>query len=180
MGGGGGGCGGGGSGARGGNGSKNSQGSDGKNGGNGAGGGGKSACGSPRKDGGGCPQHHGGSSSGAASHGDPIDVITGRVFTAPVVDLDLPGPLPLEFAHSYSTGGAGVIATTTMPTPSRLRTSAAWCFGKPCTMSSGAAHRFATRVARSPPTGTATKGYSCPWKSRAGRSGGSFMTAWAM
>ncbi|XXY55226.1 DUF6531 domain-containing protein [Sorangium sp. So ce269] len=99
----GGGGGGGGSGARGGNGSKNGQGSDGKNGGSGASGGGKSACGSPGKDGGGCPQHHGGSSSGAASHGDPIDVITGRVFTAPVVDLDLPGPLPLELARSYST-----------------------------------------------------------------------------
>ncbi|WP_437635828.1 DUF6531 domain-containing protein [Sorangium sp. So ce854] len=99
----GGGGGGGGSGARGGNGSKNGQGSDGKNGGSAASGGGKSACRSPGKDGGGCPQHHGGSSSGAASHGDPIDVITGRVFTAPVVDLDLPGPLPLELARSYST-----------------------------------------------------------------------------
>ncbi|WP_437812865.1 RHS repeat-associated core domain-containing protein [Sorangium sp. So ce1078] len=99
----GGGGGGGGSGAGSGNGSKSGQGSDGKNGGSGAGGGGKSACGSPGKDGGGCPQHHGGNSSGAASHGDPIDVITGRVFTAPVVDLDLPGPLPLQLARSYST-----------------------------------------------------------------------------
>ncbi|WP_437534767.1 RHS repeat-associated core domain-containing protein [Sorangium sp. So ce726] len=94
---------GGGSGSGGGKGSKNGQGSDGSGGGRDAGGGGKSACGSPGKDGGGCPQHHGGKNSGAASHGDPIDVITGRVFTAPVVDLDLRGPLPLEIARSYST-----------------------------------------------------------------------------
>lgn len=94
---------GGGSGSGGGKASKNGQGSDGSGGGSDAGGGGKSACGSPGKDGGGCPQHHGGKNSGAASHGDPIDVITGRVFTAPVVDLDLRGPLPLEIARSYST-----------------------------------------------------------------------------
>lgn len=93
----------GGSGSGGGKGSKNGQGSDGSSGGSDAGGGGKSACGSPGKDGGGCPQHHGGKNSGAASHGDPIDVITGRVFTAPVVDLALRGPLPLEIARSYST-----------------------------------------------------------------------------
>ncbi|AUX24990.1 hypothetical protein SOCEGT47_055310 [Sorangium cellulosum] len=99
----GGGGGGGGNGAGGGNGSRNGHGSDGSNGGNSAGGGGKSACGAPGRDGGDCPQHHGGKNSGAAAHGDPIDVITGRVFTAPVVDLALGGPLPLEIARSYST-----------------------------------------------------------------------------
>ncbi|AUX21394.1 uncharacterized protein SOCEGT47_018760 [Sorangium cellulosum] len=98
---------GGGSGAGGGRGAKNGQGSDGNNGGNGAAGGGKSACGSPGRDGAGCPQHHGGKNSGAASHGDPIDVITGRVFTAPIVDLELGGPLPLELARSYSTTSRG-------------------------------------------------------------------------
>lgn len=35
--------------------------------------------------------------------GDPIDVVTGRVFTTPVVDLALPGPLPLVFFRTYST-----------------------------------------------------------------------------
>ncbi|WP_438029331.1 RHS repeat-associated core domain-containing protein [Sorangium sp. So ce233] len=94
---------GGGSGGRGGKGSKNGQGADGKNGGKDAEGGGKSACGAPGKDGGGCPRHHGGSHSGAASHGDPIDIVTGRVFTTPVVDLELPGPMPLELARSYAT-----------------------------------------------------------------------------
>ncbi|WP_155798230.1 RHS repeat-associated core domain-containing protein [Sorangium cellulosum] len=94
---------GGGSGGRGGKGSKNAQGADRKNGGKDAEGGGKSACGTPGKDGGGCPRHHGGSRSGAASHGDPIDVVTGRVFTTPVVDLELPGPMPLELARSYAT-----------------------------------------------------------------------------
>ncbi len=94
---------GGGSGAGGSKGSKKGQGSDGRNGGDGADGGGKSACGSPGKDGGGCPQHHGGKNSGAASHGDPIDVVSGRVFMTPVVDLELPGQLPLAIARAYST-----------------------------------------------------------------------------
>lgn len=99
---GGGGTGGGGGGGSG-NGSKNGQGADGKNGGDDATGGGKSACGSPGMDGGGCPRHHGGGNSGASAQGDPIDVVTGRVFTRPVVDLKMPGPLPLVMRRSYAT-----------------------------------------------------------------------------
>ncbi|WP_420829688.1 DUF6531 domain-containing protein [Polyangium aurulentum] len=53
-------------------------------------------------DGGGCPNHHGSSASGTGSAGDPVDVVTGRVFTVPVVDLELPGPLPLQFERTYS------------------------------------------------------------------------------
>src|SRR3954470_3818038 len=37
---------------------------------------------------------------GTASH--PVDVVTGRAFTHPLVDLSLPGPLPLRFARVYS------------------------------------------------------------------------------
>jgi RHS repeat-associated protein len=37
---------------------------------------------------------------GTESH--PVDVVTGRVFTHPVVDLALPGPLPFSFHRSYS------------------------------------------------------------------------------
>jgi RHS repeat-associated protein len=37
---------------------------------------------------------------GYASH--PVDVVTGRAFTHPIVDLDLPGPLPLQFSRVYS------------------------------------------------------------------------------
>ncbi|MFT3771923.1 MAG: DUF6531 domain-containing protein [Minicystis sp.] len=37
---------------------------------------------------------------GYASH--PVDVITGRAFTHPIVELELPGPLPLRFARMYS------------------------------------------------------------------------------
>lgn len=40
---------------------------------------------------------------GAASGGEPIDVITGRVFTLPITDLALPGPVPLVFRRVYST-----------------------------------------------------------------------------
>ncbi|WP_437947584.1 DUF6531 domain-containing protein [Sorangium sp. So ce296] len=38
-----------------------------------------------------------------AAKGDPVDVVTGRVFTIPAVDLELPGPLPLSFVRSYTT-----------------------------------------------------------------------------
>jgi RHS repeat-associated protein len=37
---------------------------------------------------------------GTESH--PVDVVTGRVFTHPIVDLSLPGPLPFAFERSYS------------------------------------------------------------------------------
>ncbi|KYF86005.1 hypothetical protein BE18_11900 [Sorangium cellulosum] len=36
------------------------------------------------------------------AQGDPVDVITGRVFTLRETDLHLPGPLPFEFARGYS------------------------------------------------------------------------------
>jgi hypothetical protein len=121
----GGGGGGGGSGGRGGKGSKKGQGADGKNGGKDANGGGKSACGSPSKDGGGCPRHHGGSNSGAAAKGDPIDVVTGRVFTTPVVDLDLPGPLPLVLSS------AGLSAAIPSPLAAGVRIQIASCWSRP-------------------------------------------------
>ena len=37
---------------------------------------------------------------GAASH--PVDVVTGRAYTHPIVDLALPGPLPFVFQRIYS------------------------------------------------------------------------------
>ena len=37
---------------------------------------------------------------GYASH--PVDVVTGRAFTHPIVDLSLPGPLPFELKRMYS------------------------------------------------------------------------------
>ncbi|WP_438041018.1 RHS repeat-associated core domain-containing protein [Sorangium sp. So ce128] len=99
---GGGGGSGGGSG-KGGKGSGKDQGADGSNGGDGASGGGKSACGGAGGDGSGCPNHHGSKKSGKVSKGDPVDVATGRVFTDPVVDLELLGPLGLRFVRRYST-----------------------------------------------------------------------------
>ncbi|WP_441286881.1 RHS repeat-associated core domain-containing protein [Sorangium sp. KYC3313] len=99
---GGGGAGGGGGGA-GGSGSGGKQGGNGSNGGKDASGGGKSGCGSAGGDGAGCPNHHGGKKSGMAAKGDPVDVVTGRVFTIPAVDLELPGPLPLSIVRSYTT-----------------------------------------------------------------------------
>ncbi|CAN98052.1 MULTISPECIES: RHS repeat-associated core domain-containing protein [Sorangium] len=100
----GGGGGGGGSGGRGGNGAGDGQGGNGSNGGDGAGGGGKGAgsCGTGSTDGGGCPNHHGSGSSGKMSRGDPVDVVTGRVFTVPAVDVCFPGPLPLVIERTYS------------------------------------------------------------------------------
>ncbi len=41
---------------------------------------------------------------GTESH--PVDVVTGRVFTHPITDLTLPGPLPFEFERSYSTSAS--------------------------------------------------------------------------
>jgi RHS repeat-associated protein len=37
---------------------------------------------------------------GHASH--PVDVVTGRSFTHPIIDFELPGPLPLQFQRMYS------------------------------------------------------------------------------
>jgi RHS repeat-associated protein len=88
LGGGGGGGGGGGSGAGGGGGS----GGDGSGNGDGAGGDGKSADGAP--------DYAKYPECGYASH--PVDVVTGRAFTHPIVDLALPGPLALVFRRMYS------------------------------------------------------------------------------
>ncbi|WP_437290538.1 RHS repeat-associated core domain-containing protein [Sorangium sp. So ce406] len=93
---------GGGKGGRGGNGNGDGQGAGGNNGGQNADGGGKggnacgqgtgaAACTNPR---------HGG--NGGTSAGDPVDVVTGRVFTVPAIDLGLPGPLPLVLQRQYS------------------------------------------------------------------------------
>ncbi|MEZ4369397.1 MAG: RHS repeat-associated core domain-containing protein [Polyangiaceae bacterium] len=40
--------------------------------------------------------------------GDPIELSTGRVFTVPVTDLYLPGPLPFVFKRQYSSTSAGL------------------------------------------------------------------------
>jgi RHS repeat-associated protein len=99
----GGGAGGGGSagGGSGGDGKANSKGEDGKadpqDGGKDA-----ASCGAGANDGGGCPNHHGPGSSGGLTKGDPIDVVSGRVFTLPVAELSFPGPLPLRFDRIYS------------------------------------------------------------------------------
>ncbi|WP_437802127.1 RHS repeat-associated core domain-containing protein [Sorangium sp. So ce693] len=97
---GGGGSGGGGNGHIG-NGRGGGQGGDGKNGGNGARGGGKDAGSCGPGSGGGCPNPaHGG--GGGTHAGDPVDPITGRVYTVAVVDLALPGAIPLVVKRSYS------------------------------------------------------------------------------
>ncbi|WP_437620333.1 RHS repeat-associated core domain-containing protein [Sorangium sp. So ce1151] len=97
---GGGGAGGGGRGP-GGNGNGGDQGGDGQNNGKDAKGGGKSAKGCGQGSGAGCPNPaHG--NGGSVSAGDPVDVLTGRVYTVPAVDLGLPGPLPLAIERHYS------------------------------------------------------------------------------
>ena len=102
MGGGGGGGGGNGSG----NGSGDGQDGSGQNGGNGANGGGKDANGCGPGSGGGCmnPAHGGG---GGTHAGDPIDPVTGRVYTLPTTDLVLTGPLVFELRRSYSSFSRG-------------------------------------------------------------------------
>lgn len=88
-----------------GNGGKDGSGGDGSGNGDGAGGDGKGGAGcggGAGADGGGCPNHHGGANSGKVSAGDPVDVVTGRMFTLPAIDLLLPGPLPLSFTREYS------------------------------------------------------------------------------
>jgi RHS repeat-associated protein len=86
-----------------GSGGKDGAGGGGKGNGEGGSGDGKGAgsCGSG-SDGGGCPNHHGSNASGSVAAGDPVDVVTGRVFTVPVLDLELPGPLPLQFERRYN------------------------------------------------------------------------------
>ncbi|MGK3994430.1 RHS repeat-associated core domain-containing protein [Sorangium sp. So ce1024] len=97
----GGGGGGGGAGGRGGRGNGSGQGADGKGGGQGAQGGGKNAGSCGPGSNGGCPSpSHG--RGGGTSAGDPVDPVTGRVYTAKVVDLALPGPIPLVVERSYS------------------------------------------------------------------------------
>ncbi|MGK3982502.1 RHS repeat-associated core domain-containing protein [Sorangium sp. So ce136] len=97
----GGGGGGGGAGGRGGRGNGSGQGADGKGGGQGAQGGGKNAGSCGPGSNGGCPNpSHG--RGGGTSAGDPVDPVTGRVYTAKVVDLALPGPIPLVVERSYS------------------------------------------------------------------------------
>ncbi|MDI1443569.1 RHS repeat-associated core domain-containing protein [Polyangium sp. 6x1] len=67
-------------------------GGDGSGNGDGAGGDGKGAQGAP--------DYKKYPECGYASH--PVDVVTGRAFTHPIVDLELPGPLPLVFHRMYS------------------------------------------------------------------------------
>ncbi|MFO0587428.1 MAG: RHS repeat-associated core domain-containing protein [Polyangiaceae bacterium] len=81
---------GGGSGSGGGKGRGNGQGGSGGNGGNNAGGDGKSA-----------PDPNRYPDCGTAAH--PVDVVTGRAFTHPILDVALPGPLPLRWHRVYST-----------------------------------------------------------------------------
>ncbi|MEJ7730771.1 MAG: DUF6531 domain-containing protein [Polyangiaceae bacterium] len=42
----------------------------------------------------------------ASVPGRRVDVATGRVFTFEEVEIDLPGPLPLQWARSYSSSAA--------------------------------------------------------------------------
>lgn len=76
-------------------------GGDGRGNGSSTGGDGKgaqsSSPSSPCGGGGGCRSPH-----TSVSRGDPVDVITGEVFTLPVTDLLLPGPLPLDLARRYN------------------------------------------------------------------------------
>ncbi|WP_437339523.1 DUF6531 domain-containing protein [Sorangium sp. So ce394] len=101
---------------------RNSGGGQGSNGGNGANGGGKNAGACGPGSGGGCPNPaHGG--GGGTHAGDPVDPITGRVYTLPVVDLALGGPLPLVISRSYTTTAACSPRRRT-PTGGRSPTSA--------------------------------------------------------
>jgi RHS repeat-associated protein len=96
----GGGGGAGGSGPGNGKGNGQDQGAGGSNGGDDANGGGKNASGCGPGNTGGCPNPaHGG---GGTAAGDPVDIVTGRVYTEPVVDFALRGPLPLVIERAYS------------------------------------------------------------------------------
>lgn len=99
-----GGAGGGGSGAGGGKGKGGKKGARTKGGKDDAEGGKKNqgACGTGSNADGGCPNpKHG--SGGHVTAGDPVDVVTGRVFTVPAVDLVLGGPFPFILRRTYST-----------------------------------------------------------------------------
>jgi RHS repeat-associated protein len=130
----GGGGGGGGRGGRGGRGLGGKQGAGGANGGEGADADGRSACGSNGTDGARCPNHHGSGQSGSMTQGDPVDVVTGRVFTDPVIDVFLPGPLPLVIERSYSSAarerdvglGFGVSHSLAWEIEERRRTLIVW------------------------------------------------------
>jgi RHS repeat-associated protein len=92
---------GGGEGGEGGDGKGGKQGANGKNGGKNANGGGKNANGCGPGGGSGCPNPAHGNRGTAA--GDPVDPVTGRVYTLAIADLSLSGPLPLFLKRSYST-----------------------------------------------------------------------------
>lgn len=67
---------------------------------------GANSCGPGGGDGKGCPNHHGSSQSGKGSKGDPVDVVTGEMFTIPAIELSLPGPLPLVIERTYRSSAA--------------------------------------------------------------------------
>lgn len=92
---------GGGSGPGGGKGKGKGQGGNGKGDGNGANGDGKGAGGCGPGSGGGCanPAH---GRSGGTHAGDPVDPVTGRVYTIPQTDLPLVGPLVFALKRAYS------------------------------------------------------------------------------
>jgi hypothetical protein len=92
---------GGGSGPGGGKGKGKGQGGNGKGGGNGANGDGKGAGGCGAGSGGGCPNPAHGRGGGTHA-GDPVDPITGRVYTIPQTDLPLVGPLVFALKRGYS------------------------------------------------------------------------------
>src|SRR5262249_20802217 len=64
----------------------------------GGGGGGQGADGDTK--------HASSAQPGHCQDGHPVDVITGRAYTLPDVVLELPGPLPLVLARTYSTAAA--------------------------------------------------------------------------
>jgi RHS repeat-associated protein len=91
---------GGGGGSGSGSGGKGKQGAGGKNGGDGANGDGRGAGSCGPGSGGGCGNpSHGNKGTHA---GDPVDPVTGRVYTLPEVDLPLVGPLPFRLERAYS------------------------------------------------------------------------------
>jgi RHS repeat-associated protein len=75
-------------------------GSGGKDGAGGGGGGGGAGGSGDGKNAQGAPDYAKYPECGYASH--PVDVVTGRAFTHPITDLELPGPLPLRFQRMYS------------------------------------------------------------------------------
>lgn len=93
----GGGGGSGGSGGKGGKGGGGKKGANGKNGGKDAAGNNKGAGKCGKGTGSACN-----SCSTKTKAGDPVDVATGRVSTVGRIDVDLPGPLPLQLERSYS------------------------------------------------------------------------------